>query len=385
MDYTLSEELQMLREMVRRYANETLKPRAREVDQQKMVSKEALQQAAELGLFGVPFDEKYGGAGLGRLGYCIMIEELARGCPSTCITIGVSASLCGTPISFAGTEEQKQKYLVPIIQGKKIGAYALTEAGSGSDAAGMKTTAVEDGDHYVLNGEKVFVTNGGIADTIVSFAVTDKVKGAHGGITAFIIEKGMKGFKVERDEEKMGIHGSSTSVLLFQDMRVPKANVLGKVGEGFKVAMRTMDGGRLGIAADSLGQAREVLDLSIKYSKERHQFGKPIAENQAIQWMLAEMGAGIFAMESMIYRTAWMFDHHQTVPTRECAVVKMFCTELADDIIDKGVQIHGGMGYMSEYPLERFYRDNRINRIFEGTNEIQRLVVSKDLLKKGSY
>ncbi len=375
----------MLRDMVRRFAVETLKPKAREVDQQKKISKEVLKQAAELGLFGVPFQEAYGGSALGRLGYCLMIEELARGCPSTCITIGASVSLCGTPISFAGTEEQKQKYLVPMIQGKALGAYALTEAGSGSDAAGMKATAKEDGDHYVLNGEKVFVTNGGIADIIVSFAVTDKAKGARGGITAFIIEKGMKGFKVEREEEKMGIHGSSTAVLLFQDMRVPKANVLGTVGEGFKVAMRTMDGGRLGIAADSLGQAREALDLSIKYAKERHQFGKPIGDHQAIQWMLAEMAGGIYAMESMVYRTAWMFDHHQTVPTRECAVVKMMCSEIADDIIDKGVQIHGGMGYMAEYPLERFYRDSRINRIFEGTNEIQRLVIAKDLLKKGNY
>lgn len=384
MDFTFTEEQNMLRETARKFAEAELKPRAAQIDKEKTVPKELLDKAAELGFFGVPFPEKYAGSGMGELGYCILMEELSKGCASTAITIGVSISIGATPIYVFGTEEQKQKYLIPLNQGKMIGAFSLTEAGAGSDASAMRTTATEDGDYYVLNGEKIYVSNGGIADVITTFALTDKTAGVR-GITSFIVETKTPGFKVARLEEKMGIRGSTTAVIQLDNVRVPKANVLGKLGDGFKVAMRTLDTGRLGIGAGSIGMSKEVLNLATKHANERVQFGRPIAEQEAIQWMLADMAAGIYAMESMVYRTAWVADQGSTNFTRESAITKMFCSEVADDIIDKALQIHGGMGYMTDYPLERFYRDARISRIYEGTNEIQRLVIARDIIKKGGY
>jgi alkylation response protein AidB-like acyl-CoA dehydrogenase len=385
MEFLFSDEHKMLRETVKKFVDAELRPKAHEIDKNKKVPEEILKKMAELGFFGVPFPEEYGGSGLGKIGYCILIEELTRGCASTAIIVGASVSLCAMPIFFAGTEEQKRKYLIPLIKGEKIGALAMTESQAGSDAANIRTTAEEKNNEYIINGEKIFITNGDIADFVIVTTLTNPALGARGGITTFIVEKGMEGFKVERVEDKMGLKGSGTAVLSFQDVKVPKENMLGKEGEGFKIAMQTLDGGRLGIGAGALGLAKEALDLSIKHSKERVQFDRPICENQAIQWMLAEMAAGIYAMESILYRTAYIIDKEGKKTTFESAIVKMFCSETADDIIDKAVQIHGGMGYMSEYPIERMYRDSRINRIFEGTNEIQRIVIARELLKKGSY
>ncbi|MFZ3091124.1 MAG: acyl-CoA dehydrogenase family protein [Nitrospirota bacterium] len=384
MDFTFSEEHNMLRDMVRKFTTNEVKPLAAKIDKEHKVPRELINKAAELGLMGIPFPEKYGGADMGEIGYCIMLEELSRGCASTSVTLGAHVSLCSTAIYLDGTEEQKQKYLTPLAQGKKLGAFGLTEPQAGSDAAAIETTAVRDGDYFVINGNKIWITNGDIADIIVIFAVTDKALRAHGGVTAFIVETNTKGFSVGKIEDKMGIRGSSTAELIFQDMRVPKENVLGQFGAGFITAMKTLDIARLSLAAGCIGASKELLNLSMDFAKKRKQFGKAIAEFEAIQWMLAEMAAEIYAMESMTYRAAWMCDSNIRF-SKESAICKMYCSEALDRIVDKAMQIHGGLGYMTDYPIERFYRDARINRIFEGTNEIQRMVIAESLLKGGAY
>lgn len=383
-DFTFSEEQNMLRDMIKKFVDTEVKPLAAKIDKEEKIPPELIKKIAELGLLGIPFPEEYGGAGAGEIGYCIMLEELARGCGSTTTFVGAHVSIGAMTIYLDGTEEQKKKYLTPLAQGQKIAAFALTEPEAGCDAANIKTQAVLDGNEYVINGNKIFITNGDIADILTVFAVTDKALGPRGGVSAFIVEKGFKGFKTGKKEEKMGIRGSSTCELIFEDMRVPKENVLGKTGLGFMTAMKTLDVGRLSLAAGCVGAAKELLDLSTKYSKDRVQFGKPIADQQAIQWMLAEMAAQILAMESMTYRSAWMCDQKMKF-SREAAICKMYCSEALDEIVDKAVQIHGGMGYVRDYPIERFYRDARINRIFEGTNEIQRMVIARDIIKKGGY
>ncbi len=384
MDFTFSEEHNMLRDMVRKFTTNEVKPLAAKIDKEHKVPRELINKAAELGLMGIPFPEKYGGADMGEIGYCIMLEELSRGCASTSVTLGAHVSLCSTAIYLDGTEEQKQKYLTPLAQGKKLGAFGLTEPQAGSDAAAIETTAVRDGDYFVINGNKIWITNGDIADIIVIFAVTDKALRAHGGVTAFIVETKTKGFSVGKIEDKMGIRGSSTAELIFQDMRVPKENVLGQFGAGFITAMKTLDIARLSLAAGCIGASKELLNLSMDFAKKRKQFGKSIAEFQAVQWMLSEMAAEIYAMESMTYRAAWMCDSNIRF-SKESAICKMYCSEALDRIVDKAMQIHGGLGYMTDYPIERFYRDARINRIFEGTNEIQRMVIAESLLKGGAY
>jgi len=348
------------------------------------VPRELIDAMAKLGFLGIAFPEEYGGVGAGEIGYCILLEEMARGCASTSTVVGAHQSIGAMAIYLDGNEEQKQKYLVPLAKGEKIGAFALTEPNAGSDAAGIETTAVEDGNDYVLNGQKIYITNGSIADIISVFAATDKKKGVRGGISAFIVETATPGFTVGRVEEKMGIRGSQTAELFFEDVRVPKENLLGRRGFGFITAMKTLDVGRLSLAASCVGAAKELIDLSTQHAKTRIQFGKPIAEQQAIKWMLAEMAADTFAMESLTYRSAWMRDQGLKF-SREAAIAKMYASEALDRIVDKAVQIHGGIGYMAEYPIERFYRDSRINRIFEGTNEIQRLVIASDILKKDGY
>jgi alkylation response protein AidB-like acyl-CoA dehydrogenase len=280
-----------------------------------------------------------------------------------------------------GTEEQKRKWLPPMCEGKILGAFALTEPGAGSDAGANATRAVVDGEQYILNGQKTYITNGGMADVYSVFAKTNPEAGVR-GISAFIVQADMPGVRAGKPEKKMGIRGSHTTDLFFEDVRVPKENLLGEEGQGFVVAMKTLDIGRITVGAQCLGQMKEALDLSIKHSKERVQFGKPIAMQQAIQWMLADMAADIYAAESMIYRTAWMCDQGMPL-TRQSAITKLFASEALGRCVDRTVQIHGGMGYMSEYPVERMYRDARITRIFEGTNEIQRLVISNDVLKRG--
>ncbi len=386
MDFNFTEEQTMLRDMVRKFVDNELKPISQQIDKEHNVDliKGVFKKGAELGLMGLPFPEAYGGVGMGEVGYCILLEELSRGCASTTVTVGAHVGLAGMSILLGGTEQQKQKYLVPIAKGEKIGAYALTEPGAGSDAANIQLSAKKDGDSYLLNGTKLWITNGDIADIVVVYAVTDPARRAKGGITAFIVESGVPGFSANRIHDKMGLRGSATSELVFQDVRVPTENILGKIGMGFVIAMETLDESRLSLAAGCIGAAKELIAMSVDFSKKRSAFGQPIANFQAIQWMIADMVAEVYQMESVVYRTAWMYDQGKKIP-REGAICKMFCSEALGRVADKAVQIHGGNGFMGEHPVERFYRDARINRIFEGTNEIQRMVIAEDVLKKGGY
>lgn len=384
MDFAWTEEQRMIRDMARKFTDQEVRPLAADIDRNEEVPRDLLRSAAENGLMGIVVPEAYGGSGFGETGYCIMMEELSRACASFAITIAAHQSIGCMPILLDGTEDQKKNFLAPLASGEKLGCFALTEPGAGSDAGSIRTTAVQDGDHYVINGNKIWITNGGIADIAILYAAADPGKGVRGGITAFIVPTDTPGFSVGTIEKKMGIRGSNTAELIFEEMRIPESQVLGKVGEGFKNAMRTLDYGRLGLGAAALGASKEMLDLSIRYAGERQQFGKPIAEQQIIQFYLAEMAGRIYAMEGMVYRTAWMADSGRGF-SRESAIVKSLCTDWQDWIVDRAMQIHGGMGYMTHMPIERFYRDSRINRIFEGTNEIQHLVIARDVLKKGAY
>jgi len=384
MDFTFNEEQQMLRDTTRDFVNAEVRPLAAQIDKEKKIPQSLLDQIQDLGFLGVPFAEEYGGGGFGEMGLCIFMEEITRGCFSTAVVCGGHTSIGAQAIYLAGTEEQKQRYMPDLNEGKKWAAYALTEANAGSDAGAMEMTATPDGDDWILEGSKIWITNGDFADVIVVFAATDRSKGTRGGITAFIVDTDSKGFNVGKPEEKMGQCGSTTAEIHLDNVRVPGNNLLGAVGDGFKVAMETLDRGRLTLGANCLGAAKEALDISIRYSQERLAFGKPIAEQQAIQWMLADSAAEIFAMDSMLYRTAWMCDEGMPI-SRESAMVKLVCSEYLDRIVDRAVQIHGGYGYSKEYAVERMYRDSRVNRIFEGTNEIQRLVIGRSLIKKGSY
>jgi acyl-CoA dehydrogenase len=381
MDFAFSEEEQMLRDLARRFADKELRPHAADVDRKGEVSRQVIDKAAQLGFLGVFVPEEYGGGGFGEIGSCIVMEEISRACFSTSVVIGGHTSIGAMAIFKGGSEEQKRKWLPPMCEGKILGAFALTEPGAGSDAGAIATRAVAQGDQYVLNGQKIYITNGGMADVYSVFAKTNPDAGVR-GISAFIVPADMPGVRAGKPEEKMGIRGSHTSDLFFEDVRVPKENLLGEEGHGFVVAMKTLDVGRITVAAQCLGQMKEALDLAVKYSKERVQFGKPIAKQQAIQWMLAEMAADVYAAESMTYRAAWMCDQGMPI-TRQSAMTKLFASEALGRCVDHAVQIHGGMGYMSEFPVERMYRDARITRIFEGTNEIQRLVIANDVLKRG--
>ena len=386
MDFQFTEEQTMLREMVRKFVENEVKPVARQIDKAHDVGliQQIFKKGAALGLMGIPFPEAYGGSGLGEVGYCILLEELSRGCASTSVTVGAHIGLAGFSILLGGNEAQKKRYLAALASGEKLGAYALTEPGAGSDAANIRLSAKDRGDHYLLNGTKLWITNGDIADIIIVYAVTDPALKARGGITAFIVESGTPGFSANRIEEKMGLRGSATAELVFQDVKVPKENVLGEVGKGFVIAMETLDESRLSLAAACIGAGKELIRMSVDFARKRVAFGQPIAQFQAIQFMIAEMTAEVFQMESIVYRTAWMYDQGKKIP-REGAICKMFCSEALDRIADRAVQIHGGNGFMGEHPVERFYRDARINRIFEGTNEIQRMVIAEDVLKKGGY
>ncbi len=383
MDFKFSEEHEMLREMAKRFADEELRPRAVQVDEQGEVLREVLNLTADIGMLGVPFPEEYDGGGMGELGYCVLIEELARACMSTAVVIGGHVSIGAMALHLAGNKDQKEKYLKPMARGELLGAFALTEPQAGSDAAAVSTTAVDKGDHYLLNGQKTYITNGGLADIYSVFAITKPGAGTR-GISAFIVEAGYPGVTVGVPEKKMGIRGSHTTDLFFDNVKVPKENLLGKEEAGFVVAMKTLDVGRISLSAICLGQAKEALDLSIKHAQEREQFGQPISKLQAIKWMIAEMAAEVYCMESIVYRTAWMCDNG--VPfSRESAICKLVCSESLGKVVDTAVQLHGGIGYMADFPIERMYRDARITRIFEGTNEIQKLVISGSLLKGGKY
>ena len=374
-EFKFTEEQNMLRDMVRDFTNNEIKPIAAKIDLEGKIPDDLIKKMAEIGLLGISFPEEYGGSGFGEVGYCIMQEEVGRGCMSTATFIGAHQSIGSNTIYLGGTEEQKKKFLTPLAQGEKIAAFGLTEAQAGSDSFNLKTKADLEGDEWVINGEKLWITNGGIADIISLFARTEK------GISAFVVETNTPGFKAGPPEKKMGIRGSITNALSFENVRIPKENLLGTDGRGFLLAMKTLDAGRLGLGAACLGTAKELLELSTKYAKERVQFDNPIANFQAIQFMLADMAVLIYNMESIVYRTAVDYDLKKNI-SRQSAMVKLYCSEAIDSIVDSAVQIHGGMGYSQELPIERFYRDSRINRIFEGTNEIQRGIIAREVIKK---
>jgi alkylation response protein AidB-like acyl-CoA dehydrogenase len=378
-EFKFTEEQELLRQTFREFVNKEIKPIAAKIDQEEKIPRELIEKLAEIGALGISFPEEYGGGGFGEVGYCIMQEEIARGCMSTATFIGAHQSIGANAIYLGGNEEQKKKYLVPLAKGEKIGAFCLTEPQAGSDSFNVKTKAELQGDYWVLNGEKLWITNGGIADIVTVFARTEK------GISAFIVETNTPGFIAGPPEKKMGIKGSTTNAITFDNVKVPKENLLGQEGRGFLLAMKTLDAGRLGLGAACLGAAKELLEMSVKYARERIQFDQPIANFQGIQFMIADMTTMIFNMESIVYRTAVDYDFKKDI-SRQSAMVKLYCSESLDRIADYAVQIHGGMGYSREYPVERFYRDARINRIFEGTNEIQRGIIARDIIKrKGVY
>ncbi len=380
MDFTFPKEMELFRRMVREFVEEEVKPLAKVIDREHRVPHETIQKAAALGLMGVPFPQKYGGMGAGELGYCIMMEELGKVCTSTATVIGAHIGIGCMAIYLDGTEAQKQRYLVPLSQGTAVAAFGLTEAQAGSDAAAIKTNAVRDGDCYVLNGAKVFITNGDIADVITIMAVTDPALGAHGGITAFIVETDWKGFSIGSLENKMGIRGSSTAECVLQDVRVPKENVLGQFGAGFLTFMKSLDIGRTSLGAACLGGAEAALQGCIEWSMAREQFGVPIATKQSVHFMIADMITEIEALRSLIYRTAWLVDNHKPF-IAEASACKLFGSEVASRCIDRAVQIHGALGYSRDYWVERGWRDARIAEIFEGTNEIQRIVLAANAFR----
>lgn len=382
-EYEHSDEIKMLRQTVREFVNKEIRPIAREMDEEERVPLEVIKKAGELGLLAVPFPEKYGGLDLGITGYCVLMEELQRGDASIATIIGAHTQLCAMSIHLGGNEAQKDKYLRGLNQGRLIGAWALTEPNAGSDAAHIRTTAVRDGNDWVLNGGKMWITNGSFADVIVVFATTDPSAGPR-GITAFIVEKDFPGFKVGKVEPKMGLRASHTASIFFEDCRVPAANVLGEVGRGYALALQTLDIGRCGLGAACLGAAKEAYELSLKYAVERQQFGRPIADFQAIQFKLADMAVKIYTMEQIVYDCAKKVDRGETARL-ESSIVKLYCTDALAWILDEAIQVHGGMGFSRELPLERMYRDARVFRIYEGTNEIQRYVIASELLKTVGY
>lgn len=377
MIFKLSDEHEMIRKMVRDFAEKEVAPTAAERDEEERFDRGIFDKMAELGLTGIPWPEEYGGIGSDYLAYCLVVEELSRVCAATGVTLSAHTSLAGWPIYKFGNEQQKQKYLKPMALGEKIGAYGLTESGSGSDAGAMKTTARLENDHYVLNGSKIFITNGGIADIYIVFALTDSVS-KHKGTTAFIVEKDFLGFTVGKKEKKLGIRSSPTTEIIFTDCKIPKENVLGEVGQGFKIAMMTLDGGRNGIAAQAVGIAQGALDAAVSYAKQRQQFGKPIAEQQGIAFKLADMATNVEAARLLTYQAAWR--ESVGLPYgKESAMSKLFAGDTAMKVTTEAVQVFGGYGYTKDYPVERFMRDAKITQIYEGTQEIQRLVISRML------
>ena len=381
MDFHFTDEQNHLRRTIGEFAEGEILPHVMEWDEVSHFPSEIMPKLAEMGLLGIIFPEKYGGAGLGYIEYVIAIEELSRVDGSVGIIVAAHNSLCSNHIFKFGSEAQKQKYLSPLAQGKQIGAWSLTEPEAGSDAGGTRTTAKRDGDHWVINGAKTFTTNGHYADVCVAMAVTDKSKASH-GISAFIIEKGTAGFKPGKKENKLGLRASDTSEVIFSDCRVPKENLLGEEGEGFTASLKILDGGRISIAALALGMAQGALDAAIKYAKQRKQFGQPISEFQAIQFKLADMATEVEAARLLVYQAAWLADQNDRRFTRESSMAKLFASEVAVRVANECVQIHGGYGFIKDYPAEKFYRDVKLCTIGEGTSEIQKLVIARQLLGK---
>ena len=380
MDYTLPENLRLMRDTVSRFVKNELEPISQKVEEEEKVPESIVQKMRDLGFFGLSIPEEYGGMGLGTLAECVLNEEFGR--VNSCFRsrFGTNNGIGSQGILIDGTPEQKEKYLPRIASGEWTAAFALTEPNAGSDAANIQTKAEKKGDIYLLNGLKHFITNGDIADVVTVMAVTDKTKGPR-GVTAFIVEKTFPGYSVGKIDKKMGIHGNNTSEIVFEDCQVPAENIIGlQEGRGFSTAMKVLEKGRITIAAVCVGTAQYCLDVSIEHSKQRVQFGKPISANQAIQWMLADMAISIYTARQMIYHTAWCRDQKQKV-TLQAAMCKVYCTEMVNRVADSALQIHGGMGYMKESPIERIYRDMRLYRIFEGTSEVQRMVIARELLK----
>lgn len=379
MDFNLSKEHEMVRTLYRDFAHKEVKPLAQEVDETEVFPRETLEKMNKLGFMGIPVEKEYGGQGCDTLAYAICVEELSKVCGTTGVIVSAHTSLCAEPIRKFGTEEQKQKYLVPLAKGEKLGAFGLTEPGAGTDAAGQQTKAVLCGDEYILNGTKIFITNGKEADIYIVFAMTDKSVGTK-GISAFIVEKGTPGFTFGTKEKKMGIRGSATYELIFTECRIPKENLLGKEGKGFGIAMTTLDGGRIGIAAQALGLAAGALESTIAYVKERKQFGRPISAFQNTQFQLADMHLKVEAARLLVYKAAIAKDNHKTY-SLEAAMAKLYASEVATEITSKAVQLHGGYGYTREYDVERMMRDAKITEIYEGTSEVQRMVISASILR----
>ncbi|HET8568676.1 MAG TPA: acyl-CoA dehydrogenase family protein [Candidatus Limnocylindria bacterium] len=378
MDVELPEDLVLLQRSVRAFVEERLRPIEREIEEKDEIPRDVIDAMAGMGLFGIGFPEEVGGQGFGRLGYCVAVEQLARANASLWNVLGGSAGLCGTAIFLGGDDAQRKRFLPDILSARRIGAYGLSEPGAGSDAGSLRTLARRDGDAYVLEGAKTFITNAPIADLFVVFATVDRAAGSK-GITAFVVDRATEGLEVGPNDEKMGLHGSTTAQLFFHDARVPADRRLGEEGRGFPLALATLDHGRLGLAAHAVGAAQRLLEASVSHAKERRQFGRPIAANQAIQWMLADAATEIHAARLMVYDAAARLDRGERVTDR-CAMAKLFATEMLGRVADSAVQIHGGMGYMRELWVERAYRDARIYRIYEGTSEIQRVVIASGLL-----
>ncbi len=378
MDFDLSEEQALLRRTVRGFAEKELAPHSREWDERQEFPREVFGRLGELGLAGCCWPEEYGGSGLSTLDWTVVMEELARVDAGVALSLAAHHGLCSAHLHLAGSEEQKHRFLPPLARGEKVGCWGLTEPGSGSDAGGMRTTAVRDGGHWVLNGSKTFITNGGIADTAVVMAVTDRAAGKK-GISAFLVERGTPGFRSGKKEDKLGVRSSDTSELVLEDCRVPAGNLVGREGMGFVDTLRILDKGRIGIAAFSVGIAQAALEASLRYARERRQFGHPIADFQAIQFKIAEMATRTEAARLLAWRAAAMADAGRP-HTAEASMAKLFATEAAVEIALEAIQVHGGYGYVKEYPVERYLRDAKIGTIGEGTSEVQRLVIARQLL-----
>jgi alkylation response protein AidB-like acyl-CoA dehydrogenase len=378
MDVELPEDIRLLQRTVRGFVDDVLAPCAKEIEEKDEIPHALITRMGEAGLFGIGHPEELGGQGFGSLGYCVAVEQLARVNASLWNVVGASAGLCGTAISVGGPDDVRRRYLPDLFGGKTVGAYALSEPGAGSDAGSLKTVARRDGDTYVIDGAKTFITNAPIADVFVIFGNADAASGSK-GITAFVIERDSEGLEIGANDEKMGLHGSTTAQLYFNGLRVPSSQRVGAEGDGFKIALRTLDLGRLGLAAHSVGAAQRLLEACVEHAKTRQQFGKPIGANQAIQWMLANAATEIHAARLMVYDAASRADRGERITDR-AAMAKLFATEMLGRVADAAVQIHGGMGYMRELWIERAYRDARITRIYEGTSEIQRMVIAGALL-----
>ena len=383
MDLKLNEEHRMIRKMAREFAEKEVAPIAAEMDEKAEVPFENIKKMGELGFLGLNVSEGYGGGGMDTVSYCIAVEEISKACASTAVVMAVQNSLVCYGIEKFGTEDQKQRFLVPLAEGKFIGTFALTEPEAGSDAAAQKTTMVLDGDEYIVNGTKNFISSGGFADVILVFGMTDKTRG-HRGTSALLVKKGTPGFSVGKEENKLGIRASNTSELVFEDCRVPVANRLGEEGQGFKIALSNLDAGRISVAAQALGIAQAAYEAALEYAKAREQFGQPMAKFQGIQWMLADMATRIEASRLLIYNAALAKDRSKETGARyskEAAMAKLYASETASWVTDLAIQIHGGYGYVKDYPVERYYRDARITRIYEGTSEVQRMVIAHQILR----